>query len=343
MPTARRWTSVAILIGCCGLWPSGASPCRAEDPGLDEVLVLLERQELLLLKARIRFSERTKLTVKGSPVEQTIVSRTASQGAKLRSEMEFKTSKATVHSIDAFDGERHYAYKSGPNKGTVASQGAITSNYSQHIYNAKTGLATELRAVRDTIKSRWVDLAGERLLLLEWTDPADKFDNLAWLNPKAEYQPRLIQRKTKFAAPRSNGTTGMTIRTQVKDYVQDHGAYFPSKVDRTLEIAEAGGKIRRDEMNFELLEIESDVAVPDAEFVLKYPPGARIFDADSRLHYVVGEDGNWERSRSPVEEMAELSTVPWWANRWLLWPIVLVLSAIAAFAAWRQFRLAAAA
>ncbi|MCC7419558.1 MAG: hypothetical protein IT428_04715 [Planctomycetaceae bacterium] len=320
---------------------AGEFAAASDDVRLDDVIALLERQETLLTRARLHFTEQSRMLVKGKLVEQTVTTRTASQGAKLRSEMEMITARGKVTSIDAFDNERHQTHKPNINRGTVSSEGAVTSNYLHHIYNAKTGLATELKKVRASLASKWVEVAGERLLLVEWNDAASRFDNQAWLNPKAGFQPRLVVRKTRFAAPREGGTTGMKIVTAVKAYRQDHGAWFPSSVARNLEITYVSGKPRHDEMNFELLEAQTDVDVPDEEFVIRYPPGTRLFDADARLHYIVGADGQWERTESPLATTAAITIQPWWSERWILWSIVATVSSVACYAAWRQFRLVA--
>lgn len=332
----------AALLGLLTLGLAAAEfAAAADDVRLDDVIALLERQETLLTRARLRFTEQSKLMVKGKLVDQTITTRTASQGAKLRSEIEMKTPRGLVTSVDTFDNERHYGHKPKIKRGTVSSEGAITSNYLHHIYNAKTGLATELKKVRSSLVTKWVEVEGERLLLVEWNDAAAQFDNQAWLNPKAGFQPRMIVRKTRFASPREGGTTGMKIVTAVKAYLSDHGAWFPSSVARNLEITYVSGQPRHDVMNFELLEAETDVAVPDEEFVISFPPGTRLFDADSRLHYVVDANGKWERTASPLAATETPTTQPWWSERWILWSIVAAVSTVACYAAWRQFRMVA--
>lgn len=320
---------------------STIAAASADEVPLDDVIALLERQEALLMRARLRFTEQARMMMNGKLVEQTTTTRTASQGVKLRSEMQMTTSRGLVTSIDAFDNERHWTHKPTMKRGTVSSEGAVTSNYLHHIYNAKTGLATELKKVRSGIASKWVDVSGERLLHVEWNDAASRFDNQAWLNPKAGFQPRMLVRKTRFAAPREGGTTGMKIVTTVTSYLQDHDAWFPSSVARNLEITYLSGKPRHDEMKFELLEAQTDVDVPDDEFVITYPPGTQLFDADSRLHYVVDANGKWDRTASPLPEQASITTQPWWSERWVLWSIVAAVSSVACYAAWRQFRMVA--
>lgn len=331
----RRLLAIIVLLGpaCCG------TPVLADDSELDQALALIEQHELSLGATRIAVSENSRVHYKGAEHTQSVTLRMAKSSGKFRTEVDRFQGREGGPSLLAFDGTRIYSYSPATFIGSVAStppQDPLT--YNAQVYLRKEGLLAQIKAARKQLHWAWSEETGERLMVLTWSDRGGEESAEMRLNPKADFQPRLIRRSYKYPRPDAYGKVSSVSQIVVSDYREVGGQYFPSKWVRTNDIGFANGKTTHNIAHVELASIETKATIPDDEFVIKFPPGARIHDADKHKIFLVESGGNWKEIPNGDETAPEFNPTPWWARPWVLWPAALSISAVAMWAAWRQFQ-----
>lgn len=197
----------------------------------------------------------------------------------------------TLASSTAFDGQQFYSYNYLDKNGSIAIDGAFPMTYEEYVYPVKGGLLEFLSNDNIMATTEIIDKIKFPSFKYARIEKDSNFTSRVVLDPKANYQPKLIQRYS-FVPEKFKDTTPIeedNYVVNVAKYTEVDGFYFPSEVHSYLDYKlDTGETVRSLSLILKLVRVSPNVEFDDRVFKIEFPQGTKLSHYDYKITHVVG-------------------------------------------------------
>jgi hypothetical protein len=264
-------------------------------------------------------------------------------GSRFRVEDEYvDPDKQKPSQIDqvAFNGVKRTAFDPRANTGSQSSYGGAPYGYQNAAYVWNTPFIEKLKQHADQARIEWVLPGGRKLLQVSWEEGGGLVHTQVRLDPAERWQPREIEMRFTYRPGEfpDGRTQGLHAR-RINNYHREEHFVLPSEIELWEDESYPDGRtVRTSETRVRATDFQINQPIPDDVFEIAFPDGAKVYDVDRKVTFVVGQPGSEQRVVSrPAETVAAQAGPAWtWWGDWRVW--LAVTAACVAGIAWFRLR-----